>query len=102
MSKPMTESPALFMAGSAAAEDSSFFCAPPAHDRHVSPALEPSPRKRDPPRRQSSRARSYIPQTVTGTPSPEEARRKILSAQVRSGARSNTTRWPASAPQRSI
>ena len=47
-------------------------------------------------------ARSYIPQTVTGTPSPVGARRKILSAQVRSGARSNTTRWPASAPQRSI
>ena len=44
----------------------------------------------------------YIPQTVTGTPAPAGARRKILSAQGRSGVRSNTIRCPASAPQRSI
>ncbi len=44
----------------------------------------------------------YIPQTVTGTPAPTGARRKILSAQGRSDVRSNTIRWPASAPQRSI
>ena len=44
----------------------------------------------------------YIPQTVTGAPAPAGARRKILSAQVRFGARSNTIRWPASAPQRSM
>ena len=48
-----------------------------------------------------SGAPRYIPQTVTGTPAPAGARRKIFSAQVRSGARSNTIRWPASAPQRS-
>ena len=44
----------------------------------------------------------YIPQTVTGAPAPAGARRRIFSAQGRSGARSNTIRWPASAPQRSI
>ena len=39
------------------------------------------------------------PQTVTGTPAPG-AQPKIFCAQVRSGARSNTIRWPASAPTR--
>ena len=39
---------------------------------------------------------------MTGAPAPVGGRRKILSAQGRSGTRSNTTRWPASAAQRSI
>ena len=45
--------------------------------------------------------RRHIPQTVTGTPSVDGGRRKIFSSQVRSGARSNTIRWPASAAHRS-
>ena len=50
----------------------------------------------------SSGACRYIPQTVTGAPAAAGGRRKIFSAQGRSGARSNTTRWPASAAQRSM
>ena len=46
--------------------------------------------------------RRYMPQTVTGAPSPDGGRRKIFSAQGRSGARSNRMRCPASAPQRSM
>ena len=47
------------------------------------------------------RTQRHMPQTVTGTPSADNARRKIFSSQLRSGSRSNTTRWPASAPHRS-
>ena len=57
---------------------------------------------RECPLRRSRRVWGYIPQTVTGTPAPDGARRNILSAQGRSGARSNTIRWPAFAPRRSI
>ena len=45
--------------------------------------------------------RRHMPQTVTGTPAPDGAWRKIFSSQLRSGARSNTIRWPASAAHRS-
>ena len=45
----------------------------------------------------------YMPHTVTGASVPGGAgRRKIFCSQVRSGERSNTIRWPASAPHRSI
>ena len=45
----------------------------------------------------------HMPQTVIGAPVPGGAsRRKIFSSQLRSGDRSNTIRWPASAPHRSM
>ena len=44
----------------------------------------------------------HMPHTVTGAPSAAGSRRKIFSAHVRSGARSNKIRWPASAAQRSM
>ena len=45
----------------------------------------------------------HMPHTVTGAPVPGGAsRRKIFSSQLRSGDRSNTIRWPASAPHRSM
>ena len=45
----------------------------------------------------------HMPHTVTGAPVTGGAtRRKIFSSQLRSGDRSNTIRWPASAPHRSM
>ena len=45
----------------------------------------------------------HMPQTVTPPPASAGAsRRKIFSCHVRSGTRSKTIRWPASAPHRSM
>ncbi len=48
--------------------------------------------------------RRHMPQTVTGAPldAAGASRRNSFSSHVRSGARSKTIRWPASAPQRSM
>ena len=45
-----------------------------------------------------------MPQTVTRVaPGPDDAsRRNVFSSQLRSVDRSNTIRWPASAPHRSM
>ena len=43
----------------------------------------------------------YIPHTVTGAPPVVSSRRKSFCSQVRSGRRSNTTRWPSAAAHRS-
>ena len=49
-----------------------------------------------------ARQRGYMPQTVIGTLSSTLSRRNSFCSQGLPAVRSNTTKWPSPAPQRSM